>query len=537
MKKNYWLISSVLTVTLIIIGFAGYRLGLSHRIQSNTSSGFTDPTLHQATQTQDPSMWSIAQGEAATLRHMKAGLKSGDLDPETSLPILYYHDPMVPGRKFESPGKSPFMDMMLVPVYQPSKALEQNTVSVSPRMQQNLGIRTGTVTLGPLKEQLSATGTIAWNDTQEFVVQARTTGFIEKLHVGAEQEPVVKGQALFELYVPDWIAVQQDYILARSLVTPQFASVVQAAKQRMRQAGMSEAQIRRIEKTNQVQKRVTLTAPANGVLTGLFVREGSTVTTSMPLARINDLSTVWVIADIPERYIAAIAEGDAVSIQTEAYPGRYFEGSVQRLSSEVDPATRTRKARIILTKIGTALLPGNFVNILFKHRNSEQPVLQIPEEALIRTGKRTVVLLSENGRYTPIPVQTGRDSKGKVEIISGLHAGQKIVLSGQFLIDSEASLKGIEARLAPQSTDQDAATYSTTAVVEFVDGTVLTLTHPEIPALQWPGMTMDFNWHPTARVTEVVAGDRVEITFQIEDGQSPQIIQLQRHPKYSGEQP
>jgi Cu(I)/Ag(I) efflux system membrane fusion protein len=151
---------------------------------------------------------SIAQGEDATRRHITAGIKAGDVDPMTGKKVLYYHDPMVPGNKFDKPAKSPFMDMMLVPVYADSDG-DGSKVTVSPRIQQNLGVRTAAVTEGTLSPQVAAVGSIAFNERDQVIVQARATGYVERLHVRATLDRVAKGQALAELYVPDWIAAQE----------------------------------------------------------------------------------------------------------------------------------------------------------------------------------------------------------------------------------------------------------------------------------------------------------------------------------------
>ena len=207
---------------------------------------------------------SIAQGEAATRRHITAGIKAGDVDPSTGKKVLYYHDPMVPGNKFDKPAKSPFMDMMLVPVYADSDADSDGAggkVTVSPRIQQNLGVRTALVTEGTLSAQLSAVGSIAFNERDQVIVQARATGYVERLQVRAALDRVAKGQALAELYVPDWIAAQEEFLSVRRMQGTELAPLVDGARQRMRQVGMSEAQIALVDSTGKTQPRFTLVAP------------------------------------------------------------------------------------------------------------------------------------------------------------------------------------------------------------------------------------------------------------------------------------
>ncbi|MFU3877149.1 efflux RND transporter periplasmic adaptor subunit [Pseudomonas aeruginosa] len=519
-------------------GWSLYQLGLSNGMAHAPTAAPTEATGSPAATPVDPSAWGIPESEVATRRHVESGLKGGDVDPLTGRKILYYHDPMVPGKKFEAPGKSPFMDMMLVPAYAGSEGADSGTVSVSSRIQQNLGLRTGTVVSGQWVSEVSAVGTVAWNERGQIVVQARATGFVEKLHVRAALDSVGKGQPLLDLYVPDWVAVQEDYLAARRLQGNRLETLAEAARQRMRQAGMSEAQIALVERTGQVQARMTLVAPSSGVVTELMAREGSTVMTGVPLMRINDLSSVWVQAEVPESQATQVAEGAQVTAQTPAWPGEVFRGQVQSLLPEVNPTTRTRKARMTLANPKGKLVPGMFVHMQLGGGQA-RPTLLVPSEALVRTGRRTLVMAVDNGAsgaFRPVEVQVGREQNGQAEILSGLSQGQKIVLSGQFLIDSEASLKGVEARLsAPNGTNSEAGpmgagatpqTYRTTARVEAVTGDTVTLTHPEIPALKWPGMTMDFKLAPDVS-KKLAAGSEIDIEFRMREGDAPQIVQWQ----------
>lgn len=531
MNKKTIITALLATGVLSAGGLGLYQLGLKN--------GMTHATMATPTETQgspagtqiDPSTWGIPEGETATRRHIEAGIKGGDVDPVTGRKILYYHDPMVPGKKFEAPGKSPFMDMMLVPAYAGAQGADSGTVSVSSRIQQNLGVRTGEVVSGQLASEVSAVGTVAWNERGQYVVQARATGFIEKLHVRAVLDQVGKGQPLLDLYVPDWVAVQEDYLTAKRLQGRGLESLAEGARQRMRQAGMSEAQIAVVERTGQVQARMTLVAPASGAVTELMAREGGTAMMGIPLMRINDLSTVWVQAEVPESQASQLAVGAQVAAQTPALPGDVFRGQVQALLPEVNPTTRTRKARMALANPKGKLVPGMFVQMQLKPsaQGQARATLLVPSEALVRTGKRTLVMVVEEGAFRPVEVLVGREQNGQAEILAGLSQGQKIVLSGQFLIDSEANLKGVEARLSsakeqgPTSATQQ--TYRTTARVEAVAGETLTLTHPEVPALKWPGMTMDFKLAPDVASRKPSVGSEIEIEFHMQEGDAPQIVQ------------
>lgn len=375
-----------------------------------------------------------------------AGQKAGQTDPATGQTILYYHDPMVPGTRFDAPGKSPFMDMMLVPVYGGASAADASGVTINPRIQQSLGLRTAEVVEGVLKPQLAAVGSIAWNERDQSVLQARAAGIIEKLQVRATLDRVTQGQPFAELYVPEWVAAQEEY-LAVKRIAPTDAPLIAAARQRMALVGMTEAQIARVAASQSVQARVTLTAPSSGVVAELIAREGMVVALGATLARINGLTSVWALAELPESQAALVRVGDAVEARSPGVPGAVFRGSVQALLPEVNPSTRTRKARVQLANPLGQLVPGQFVNLQFTDARATKALL-IPSEAVIQTGQRTLVMLAEaEGKFVPVEVEAGQEMGGQTEIRRGLTAGQRVVVSSQFLIDSEASLKGVEARM------------------------------------------------------------------------------------------
>jgi len=305
---------------------------------------------------------TITEGEAATRRHISAGIKAGDVDPATGSRVLYYHDPMVPGNKFDQPAKSPFMDMMLVPRYAESGA-DQGKITISPRTQQNLGVRTAPVTEGLLSPRVEAVGSIAFNERDQAIVQARATGYVERLHVRATLDHVGRGQPLADLYVPDWIAAQEEFLSVRRMQGTELAALVDGARQRMRQAGMNEEQIRLVETSGRTQPRITLTAPICGVVVELLAREGMTVLPGATLFRINGLSTVWANAEVPESQAALLRPGAKVTAQSPAAPGVTFSGRVQAIVPEVNAATRTLKARMELANPGARLIPGMFVQM------------------------------------------------------------------------------------------------------------------------------------------------------------------------------
>jgi Cu(I)/Ag(I) efflux system membrane fusion protein len=396
----------------------------------------------------DPSSWTTAQGEEATRRHLREGLRAGDVDPVTGRRIASYVDPMVPGKTFDAPGKSPFMDMMLVPRYagaEGAASADAGSVTVSPRVQQNLGLRTAPVVEGRLAPEVVAVGNVAWNERDQVQVASRAMGFVEKLHVRATLDRVAAGAPLVDIYVPDWVAAQEEYLAVTRMSGAGVDALREAARARMRQAGMSDEQIARVTAGGAVQPRFTIAAPIAGTVTELMVREGATAMPGMALMRLQGTRTVWAEGQVPESQAALLAPGTRVVATSPAVPGQSFEGRVQALLPAVDPATRTLKARLELSNPGGRLVPGMFVQMRFA--NAARRALMVPSDAVIQTGKRSVVMLAEEGgRFRPVEVVTGLESGGSTEIAKGLVAGQRVVLSAQFLIDSEASLRGLEAK-------------------------------------------------------------------------------------------
>ncbi len=421
MSRSYLIAGLTGAVALSVLGYALYRTGVS--------AGRTQAMVDQPAPT------------AAT----HAPQKPGDIDPRTGKRILYWHDPMLPAQRFDHPGKSPFMDMQLVPVVE--GGADTGAIEISPRLQQNLGVRTALVARGQLHPEITASASVAYDERDVALVQARANGFVERLRVRATLDAVREGEPLADLYVPDWVAAQVEYLAVKDLNSPGAADLVDGARQRMRLAGMPEDLIRALEKRGRPQSRFTLLAPISGVITELMAREGMTVTVGSSLFRINGLRKVWINAEVAETLGERVHPGDAVHARTAALPGVVFDGRVAAVLPSVNVATRTLTARVELANPRMELLPGMFVTVQLAPA-ALADVLLVPSEAVIETGTRRVVMLAEgDARFRRVNVETGAQGGGQTEIRAGLTVGQKVVVSGQFLIDSEASLKATEARL------------------------------------------------------------------------------------------
>jgi Cu(I)/Ag(I) efflux system membrane fusion protein len=454
---------------------------------------------------------------------------------KTGRKVLYWHDPMVPAEKFDKPGKSPFMDMDLVPVYA-DEGHAESSVAVSPGVQQNLGIRVVEVRRGALASSLAAVGNVAFNERDLVLLQARSSGYVEKLFVRAPLDPVRKGQALLQLYVPDWVAAQEEYVAIKRMPSGDAtAGLLDAARQRMRLAGMTEVQVRQVTARSQVSPRITVTAPDDGIVRELAVREGMAVTLGTPLFQINGLRTVWVNAEVPESAAAQVRPGMAVRATSPAFPGTEFSGKVEALLPEVNASTRTLKARIELANPGGKLMPGMFATIHMAPVQGHDALL-VPSEAVIQTGTRTVVIsVYGDGRFAPMEIVTGGEANGQTEVVRGLSVGQKVVASGQFLIDSEVSLRGALQRIGGAAPAVPAPpmpatvpTHHAVGKVEKIAGNEVTISHGAIPSLKWGPMTMGFMPPAGGLPKDIKVGDTVQFDIQAEHGGMFRIVSISR---------
>jgi Cu(I)/Ag(I) efflux system membrane fusion protein len=428
--------------------------------------------------------------------------------------VLYWHDPMVPGPRFDKPGKSPFMDMQLVPVY--ADAANGSGVKVSPGVQQSLGIRTATVTRTRVANAFDAVGTVQFDERLTEAVQTRVAGYVERLLVRAPMEYVRRGQGLVTIYAPDWLGPQNEYLaLQRAGAAPE---LVAAARERMRALSIPEVLIRHSEQAGTAQARFTLPAPVNGVVAELGVREGVAVAPGTTLFRIAGLEKVWAVAEIPEAQAVRLARGQKVAAALQADPGQTFAGELKEILPEVNASTRTLKARFEVDNRGGRLTPGMLLRIQVAAPAVER--LVVPAEAVIRTGTRAVVILRKgDGSFEPREVRLGADLGEQLEIAQGLSEGEQVVASGQFLVDSEARLRSVlggmtAAGQAAPAAPAAAATFTAQGKVESVEADGITISHGPVPELKWPSMTMGFSKPDPKAFPEVKAGDTVRFQFR-----------------------
>ena len=361
--------------------------------------------------------------------------------------VLYWHDPMVPGQRFDKPGKSPFMDMQLVPVYATGDTASGASagVQVSGAQQQNLGIRFATVRSAAISSSFDAVGAVQFDERRNDAVQTRVAGYVEHLAVRAPMERVRKGQALATVFAPDWIGPQNELIALQKVGAS--SDLLAAARDRLRALSVPDDLVRRSLASGTAQARFTLLAPADGVVAELGVREGVAVTPGMTLFRIAGLETVWAVADVPEAQAVRLVRGQKVKAALQADASLTFTGELKEILPEVSATTRTLKARFEVDNRAGRLTPGMLLRLAVAGPPSQRRV--VASEAVIRTGKRALVIVrNAQGGFEPREVSLGIDLGDDVEIVAGLEVGEQVVASGQFLIDSEARLRSVLGNMA-----------------------------------------------------------------------------------------
>ncbi|MCK6105248.1 MULTISPECIES: efflux RND transporter periplasmic adaptor subunit [unclassified Brevundimonas] len=366
--------------------------------------------------------------------------RSGANDAATERKVLYWYDPMVPNERYPGPGKSS-MNMDTIPKYADEVGSGAG-VRIDPSLTQNLGARFAFVRRGVLEADAEATAVIDFNQRDIAVVQARADGFVRRVYDRAPGDVIAAGAPLVDLLIPSWGGAQAEYLAVRRTGD---TSLIRAARQRLVLLGMSEALIAAIERSGRARNTITITAPAGGVVKTLGVRSGMSVAQGATLAEINGLTTVWLNAAIPEALAGQLRVGQSVAVTLAAFPGERFTGRLTALLPELVGDSRTVTARIEMDSRGGRLRPGMFGRITFGGGSTS--ALLVPTEAVIRTGERDLVMLAlPEGRFQAAEVRIGREAGGRTEVLAGLREGERIVASGQFLIDSEANMSGVAAR-------------------------------------------------------------------------------------------
>jgi Cu(I)/Ag(I) efflux system membrane fusion protein/cobalt-zinc-cadmium efflux system membrane fusion protein len=384
----------------------------------------------------------------------KKKLKSGMVDPKTGKKIKYWVAPMDPTYIRDEPGKSP-MGMDLVPVYEEEGEEKEpaSTIRIDPATMQNMGVRLGRVRRKPLTKYIRTVGNLTYDETKIFTVNTKFSGWIEKLYVNFVGEDVKKGQPLFEIYSPELVTVQAEYLLAlkqySSLSDSSYSSIregarrlLEASRTRLHYWDLTDKQIEHLGQNGTVQKTLTIYSPASGIVTKKDAFEGHYVKEGEHQYSIVDLSTVWVDVDVYEYEFPWVRKGMAADMELAYIPGKRFKGKVLFVYPYLETKTRTAKLRLEFPNPGYQLKPGMYANIYLKSVIAEDGLV-IPQEAMIDSGVRQIVFVAlGQGKFQPRDVKIGLEGNDdEFQVLEGLKEGEEIVLSAQFMLDSESRLR------------------------------------------------------------------------------------------------
>jgi RND family efflux transporter MFP subunit len=399
--------------------------------------------------------------QTASATEQKATAPAADTDKMAGMPakdgerkVLYWYDPMHPAYRSDKPGIAPDCGMTLVPKYADDQAMARmavGTVTISPEKQVLAGVRTAVVERKPLVRDIRTTAQIVADETRIAHVHVKVAGYIDKVYVDFVGQLVKKGQPLFTLYSPDLVSTQEEYLIAKrgnaTLANAPFQeisegsqSLLQSAKQRLKLWDISDEQIKQLDETGKVSKDLTFYSPITGFVTDRKVFPQTSVTPDTELYTVSDLSTVWADADIYEYEVPFVHLGQRVTLTLSYYPGKTYTGNISYVYPTVDPQTRTVKVRIQLPNPGFVLKPQMFADAQLRVDYGTK--ILVPEEAVLDSGtEQHVFVVHEGGVFEPRKVTVGPVVDDNAVILTGLKAGETIVVSGNFLIDSESGLK------------------------------------------------------------------------------------------------
>ena len=446
---------------------------------------------------------------------------------------LYWVAPMDSNYRRDKPGKSP-MGMDLIPVYEDESSTDDfgpGAVRVAPHVVNNLGVRTAPVELENMHTEISTVGYVQYDEDKLIHIHPRVDGWIEKLYVKAEGDPVEKGQPLYSLYSPQLVNAQEELLIA---LKRNNGSLVTAAKDRLKALQLSAGLIKELEQTKKVQQTITFYSPQAGVVDGLKIREGFYVKPGDTLLSIGKLDQVWVEAEVFERDAALIKEGLPVSMTLDYLPEEDWTGVVDYVYPALNSKTRTLRVRLKFGNPDFQLKPNMFAQVSI-HANQADSAIIVPKEAVIRTGKQDrVVLALGDGQFKSIEVTIGRVDKDSIEILSGLNEDDVVVTSAQFLIDSESSKSSDFKRMTHDEVPN--SIWMQGEVNSVMTGhRMVNITHGPAEAWDWPEMTMDFNVAENVDVDSLKSGQSLhfEVSKTEDSGYEVTGIHIMSQPEVS----
>lgn len=488
-------------------------------------------------------------------------------DPAARLPepqektkdtILYYRNPM--GHPDTSPvPKKDSMGMDYLPVYEGEEPPSENKViRISTEKIQKLGVRTEIAALRKLTRSVRAVATVQADERRLHTVAPKFEGWIQRLYVNTTGQAVRRGDALMDVYSPELITAQHEYLIAtkgvKSVegggleVRAGMQRLAESALQRLRNWDIAGDDLQSLQREGQVKQHVTLRSGANGVVLEKSAIQGQRFMPGEMLYQIADLSSVWMLADVFEQDLAMVRQGQDATVRIDTYPDKRFSGKVTFIYPTVNPETRTARVRIELSNAQGLLKPAMYGRVEFASFHSKDKVLAVPDSAILDTGTRQLVLVDlGEGRFEPRTVKLGVHADGYAEVLGGLDAGEAVVVSANFLIDAESNLKAAlggfshptpgampgeteQVKSGTASADLAPARHHGVGSIEVLDWAhaTVTIAHDPIASLGWPAMTMDFHARDPALLRPLKPGQKVD--FEIVEGPAGESIIIRIQP-------
>ena len=459
-----------------------------------------------------------------------------DMPMSTDVDPIYWVAPMDPNFRRDIPGKSP-MGMELVPVFADSiKDTDLGVVRISPNVINNLGVRTAKVELDILQRTIKTVGYVQYNENNLLHVHPRVEGWIEKLYIKAAGERANKGEPLYALYSPELVNAQEEYLLATRRNNQELTL---AAESRLLALQMPKEILRQLKSNQVVQQTIVFNAPQSGVIDNLAIREGFYVKPGTTLMSIGALDDVWVKAEVFERQAAQVKIGQLVTMNLGFLPGKTWRGQVDYVYPTLDAQMRTLRVRLRFDNVDMLLKPNMFAQVII-HADSEEQTLIVPKEAVIRTGTQNrVVLVMGEGQYKSVAVNLGQVTNKFAQILDGVKEGEQIVVSAQFLLDSESSIHSDFMRMSAmtaqehqhhQETQEGKAdqkkqevqvdSANVEGVINHINVQTRSANISRGPIEKWGrgSATLDFIFSDSVSIKELQQGEKIRFTFEIQNG-------------------
>lgn len=457
---------------------------------------------------------------------------------------LYWVAPMDSSFRRDAPGLSP-MGMDLIPVYEEPDG-DTNAVRVNSTVQHNLGLRTAKAIRTEFARDVEAVGYTRWNEATIEMLHPRAEGWLEVFNLDSVGDQVEAGQVIYELYAPNLVSAQQEFITARQARNPTLAAL---ARERLLALGFTPAQVDELASNGNTSSRLVYRAVNDALVVSLGTRRGNYVQPASTIATLASLDSIWVDVDIFETDTADLEVGLEADIEFPAFPGETWTGEVSYIYPELERSSRTLRVRLVIENDGHRLKPNMFANVAIA-TDPRLDVLAVPREAVIRSGSGSrLIVVRDDGGFEPRAVRTGVSSGERIEILQGLSAGETVVTSGQFLIDAEANGEQALARLdaASESTsesmdmdmdmdmersadlsgDQEAVYSTTGRIASMMNDGMVTLSHQPVAALGWPAMTMSFTTVPEVNLSDFAVDETVRFEFRQLEGGGYEILVME----------